>query len=245
MFALQRRREDALHGRPRIAKIRRRRKSKKVPTPFCLLDQKQKFCIEDAISVVRISSTPLIESYRERIAKVHRELGISPDYETVRNLVPQVEATELCSVGFDMYGRERFLIGEAVEAWDGMQKRARESGIELILFSAFRSVEYQRDLIVKELAKPRALDEVLRVLAAPGYSEHHTGRAVDLTTTEMPPLREEFESTPAFQWLMTHAQEFRFSLSFPRGNRYGFIYEPWHWAYAAQEPVCTYNGIQS
>ena len=33
------------------------------------------------------------------------------------------------------------------------------------------------------------------------------------------------------QWLQTHAPDHGFVLSYPRGNRYGYIYEPWHWCY--------------
>ena len=43
-------------------------------------------------------------------------------------------------------------------------------------------------------------------IAAPGYSEHHTGRAVDLTTPACDPLAEEFENTQAFDWLHLNAK---------------------------------------
>ena len=70
----------------------------------------------------------------------------------------------------------------------------------------------------------------MTVSAAPGYSEHHTGRAVDIATPGSRPLTEEFEDSAAFHWLNENAADFGFSMSYPRDNRYGFIYEPWHWA---------------
>ena len=45
------------------------------------------------------------------------------------------------------------------------------------------------------------------------------------------PLDEAFESTAAYAWLAKHARRFGFSLSYPRGNPEGFLYEPWHWRY--------------
>ena len=33
-------------------------------------------------------------------------------------------------------------------------------------------------------------------------------------------------------WLASHAGEFGFSMSYPRGNPHGIVYEPWHWLYA-------------
>ena len=73
------------------------------------------------------------------------------------------------------------------------------------------------------------MEQILRVSAAPGYSEHHSGRAVDVTTPGCAPLTGEFESTAAFAWLAAHARDFGFVLTYPRDNRYGVIYEPWHW----------------
>lgn len=62
-----------------------------------------------------------------------------------------------------------------------------------------------------------------------GYSEHHSGCAVDICSNDRFKLSESFEETDAFEWLMSHAQTFGFSLSYPRNNDKGIIYEPWHW----------------
>ncbi|HEY4990089.1 MAG TPA: D-alanyl-D-alanine carboxypeptidase family protein, partial [Opitutaceae bacterium] len=71
-----------------------------------------------------------------------------------------------------------------------------------------------------------------KVNAAPGYSEHHTGRAVDIGVPDEPPLEEGFALTQAFSWLTAHAREFGFALSYACGNPQGIAYEPWHWLYA-------------
>jgi D-alanyl-D-alanine carboxypeptidase len=86
-------------------------------------------------------------------------------------------------------------------------------------------------LILGKLAKGRSIDEVLTVNAPPGCSEHHSGRAVDVGCAGTAPLEESFETTPAFAWLQRHAAAFGFSLSYPRGNRHGYLYEPWHWCH--------------
>jgi zinc D-Ala-D-Ala carboxypeptidase len=72
---------------------------------------------------------------------------------------------------------------------------------------------------------------VLRINAPPGYSEHHTGRAVDLGTAGCAALDQAFAQTPAFAWLQRHAQRFGFYLSYPRDNAEGYLYEPWHWCF--------------
>jgi D-alanyl-D-alanine carboxypeptidase len=71
----------------------------------------------------------------------------------------------------------------------------------------------------------------LRVNAIPGYSEHHTGRALDLHTGEAEPLSETFELEPAFAWLQEHALTYGFTMSYPKNNELGIAYEPWHWCY--------------
>jgi hypothetical protein len=44
-------------------------------------------------------------------------------------------------------------------------------------------------------------------------------------------IEEEFEHSQAFQWLIQNAHKFGFRLSYPRGNKFGIAYEPWHWFY--------------
>ncbi|MET0071956.1 MAG: D-alanyl-D-alanine carboxypeptidase family protein [Candidatus Thiodiazotropha sp.] len=41
---------------------------------------------------------------------------------------------------------------------------------------------------------------------------------------------------PAFTWLHDHAHRFGFDLSFPQGNEFGYVYEPWHWCFTELRP---------
>jgi len=91
-------------------------------------------------------------------------------------------------------------------------------------------VRYQADLIRKKLAAGQSIEAILRVNAAPGFSEHHTGRAVDVATPGTRPLTEEFDASPAFDWLRQHAGRYGFAMPYGRDNVYGFAYEPWHWS---------------
>jgi zinc D-Ala-D-Ala carboxypeptidase len=118
-----------------------------------------------------------------------------------------------------------------------MHEAAKVDGIELLLVSAFRGVDYQRAIFDRKLSQGATLDEILHVNAAPGYSEHHTGRAVDIATRGCPPLTEAFETTEAFAWLREHADCFGFEMSYPRDNPFGIAYEPWHWAMKRGEAV--------
>ncbi|HSX61652.1 MAG TPA: M15 family metallopeptidase [Tahibacter sp.] len=160
-----------------------------------------------------------------------RELGVPADYGRRRALRATREPAHLAFAGYDIHARPQWLTPRAARAWLRMRHAAALGQIELQLVSAFRSIEYQVGIIERKLARGQDMAQILAVSAAPGYSEHHTGRAIDLTTPGFAALEEEFEQSPAFRWLVKNAAEFGFSLSFPRGNRHGITYEPWHWCW--------------
>ncbi len=167
---------------------------------------------------------------------LHRELNIPADYAERTGLphYREVPLSELVVAQLDEAGRPLVLTRPAANALASMKAAALSDGIELLPFSGFRSYVYQRGLIAAKLSKGIAIDEILRILAAPGYSEHHTGEAVDITSQGCPPAEEVFESTVAYSWLREHAQRFGFTESFPRGNPHSLVYEPWHWRYNAR-----------
>lgn len=174
------------------------------------------------------------DNYAARIADELRALSLPDTYALERQLSLQREAMELVTVRVLKDGRELKLAPVAASAWMAMVTAAAADTVTLLLISGFRSVEHQRLIVERKLAAGNTLAEILNVNAAPGYSEHHTGRAVDIGTPECPPLLEEFERTPAFAWLIRRAEGFGFRLSYPRGNPHGVIYEPWHWFYFGQ-----------
>lgn len=169
------------------------------------------------------------EGYRQRIQEVHKHLGIPENYEELYHLSLQHEAEHLIDAGYDMFGRSQQMEPIAFKHWVTMRDAAMNDDVQLLLVSAFRSVEYQATIIEKKLEKGMTMGEILTTSAAPGYSEHHTGRALDLTTVDSPPLLESFDETPAFRWLCENAKRFGFVMSYPKESENKIIYEPWHW----------------
>jgi D-alanyl-D-alanine carboxypeptidase len=167
-------------------------------------------------------------------------LKIPTDYAARRRLNIHVEATELVSLASGFAGRDIRLGPGTATAWKRMHDAARGAGIALLAVSGFRSIERQTEIIQRKVLAGETLDSVLRTMAAPGYSEHHTGRAVDIAVPGEPPLTEAFELTQAFGWLSAHGLEFEFRLSYPRNNPHGFIYEPWHWFFQSRVGQLTF-----
>ena len=162
--------------------------------------------------------------------KIHQELGIPDDYASLRSLPYWEEASELIEVGQNLVGRMQQLTPVAAAKWQQMVATASGDGIRLIIVSGFRSFEYQAELIRRKLEKGQPIDEILTVNAAPGYSEHHSGAAVDIATPGSRPLTDEFDQSAAFSWLSGRAADFGFQMTYPADNPWGICYEPWHWA---------------
>jgi len=168
----------------------------------------------------------------ERIRSILTSLEIPADVIPARSLVLHPEAQELVVAATGDDGREYLLEPAAAVKWREMSAAALSDGVVIKIGSAFRSVDRQAEIIRAKLAEGLSLDTVLCVNAPPGYSEHHSGRAIDVTSDEgEAPLEPEFEKTRAFRWLSKNAGRFGFFLSYPVGNPYGYDYEPWHWCF--------------
>ena len=167
------------------------------------------------------------------LRELHSELGIPENYGLDGTRPLFEEATDLVDVGPNLVGRMQRLTPVTASRWTDMQAAAAGDGVILIIVSGFRSIDYQARLIRKKINAGQSITDILQVNAAPGHSEHHTGLAVDIATPGSRPLTEEFEDSEAFRWLGVNASRFGFSMSYPRDNPWGIVYEPWHWAQKA------------
>ena len=115
-------------------------------------------------------------------------LGITETYCRSLPLPMYDEEAALVPAGTDIYGRTIKMTQDTLDQWHLMFDAAKNEGVELQIVSAFRSLQYQHDLIKRKLDTGRALEDILLFNTPPGFSEHHTGRALDLTTPHTPPL---------------------------------------------------------
>ena len=132
------------------------------------------------------------------------------------------------------YQRFESLAPEAGKALMKMIYAAREEGIWIVPVSGFRTIDFQEKLFQRQIQRQGSPEAAAKLTAPPGYSEHHTGFAVDLTdgnSSYKEDITLAFANTPAFKWLTRRAGEFGFELSFPENNPQGVSYEPWHWRF--------------
>ncbi len=122
----------------------------------------------------------------------------------------------------------------AAQKFQAMVVAARAKGVVLVPISGFRSTASQQQLFFDVKAeRGQVATKRATVSAPPGYSEHHTGYAIDIGDAAVPAtnLSPKFEQTKAFKWLNANAARFSFEMSFPKNNPQGVTYEPWHWRY--------------
>ncbi len=175
------------------------------------------------------SSLPL-HRLRDRL----HGLGLdADDYGTRSGLALEPEPMWLAFAGFDRYRRPLWLHPNAARAWLRMRAAAYADGIVLEAISGYRSHDYQLGIFERKRARGQSIAQILTVNAAPGYSEHHSGCALDIGAPGEPPAEESFERTAAFAWLCANAPADGARLSYPRDNPHGIVYEPWHWRFIA------------
>lgn len=188
--------------------------------------------LEDAVHGRRRAAPAPVPLPLQRLHEHLQRLGLDDGYGERTGLPLVAEPAVLQLAGFDRYRRPLWLSRGAARGWQRMRQAAALEGIALDAISGYRSHDYQLGIFERKLARGQSVEQILTVNAAPGYSEHHGGDALDIGTPGEPPAEESFERTPAFAWLRRHAGDFGFAMSYPRDNPHGIVYEPWHWRWA-------------
>ena len=134
----------------------------------------------------------------------------------------------------------------AAGALRGMIEAAHEDEVDLVLISTYRSFEKSewnfnekvKALLADGLTQAQAETEAQRWVARPGMSEHNTGLALDVVSSDYfdvygRALETAFEGYRGFQWLYENCANHGFILRYPAGKEQitGIHYEPWHYRY--------------
>lgn len=143
----------------------------------------------------------------------------------------------LRDVNVSTNGNSVQLQDEAASALEQMFTAAQNEGIYLICASGYRSEEYQAELY-NMYASRDGTDAADEYSSRPGYSDHQTGLAADISDhDEATFLTTDMINTPEGQWLYQHAHEYGFILRYPEGKEAitGYEFEPWHYRYVGVE----------
>ena len=135
------------------------------------------------------------------------------------------------------------------DAANEMLADAKKAGLHVIICSAYRSVERQKnvfdesmkDRIKKGMGYWEAYCDTVKSVAEPGESEHALGLALDLISNQYTELDERQETTAEAKWLKENCHKYGFIIRYPSGkdSYTGYKYEPWHIRYVGVT-VATY-----
>ena len=161
---------------------------------------------------------------------IYNKVGIDTNLLLIdRDLV--IQETDLKFIGKDIYGRKQYLSADAASAWKDMEEAAKNSGINLLFVSGFRSYSYQASIIKRKIDRGLLIEDILKYNKLPGFSEHHSGRAIDITNSPNAGLSDDFVYTDEYRWLLDNCDRFGFRLTYKEGNNTDIMFEPWHWYY--------------
>ncbi|MGL5347356.1 MAG: M15 family metallopeptidase [Peptostreptococcaceae bacterium] len=188
-----------------------------------------------------IEEEPIVEEYvvnnvetsqhinYENVVLVNRENEVGKEY------IPS-DLVELEVKFLNNNTHNNLLKKEAATQLEKMFEDAKKEGINLLAVSGYRSYEYQKKLYENKVRKA-GKKEADRYVAMPGTSEHQTGLAIDLLSTEYKKLNKGFENTNAYRWLCENIDEYGFIIRYQKGKESitGYEFEPWHFRYVGKD----------
>ena len=133
---------------------------------------------------------------------------------------------------------------EAYKNYKKLKKELEEDGVTIELDSVYRSVQDQQNLWDEwSNDSEKGLDYVKKFVAVPGYSEHHTGLAVDICIRKDGELiydnDEMIAERDIFAKIHEKLSKYGFILRYLEGREdsTGYTYEPWHLRYVGSVEV--------
>ena len=131
---------------------------------------------------------------------------------------------------------------EAYEKFKELKSALEKDGVIIELDSVYRSVKRQQELW-DEFTIKYGEDYVKKYVAVPGYSEHHTGLAIDICLRKDGELIYENDDMIAekeiFSKIHAKLSDYGFILRYLEGRDdiTGYSYEPWHLRYVGSTKI--------
>lgn len=121
---------------------------------------------------------------------------------------------------------------ETARAFGDLQRCLDRAGLRVEPLSGYRTYATQQR-IWNDFLRERGVEYTVRHVARPGYSEHQTGLALDVTLYDQHGSAIEGKHAPEYDLMFPRLHEFGFILRYPEGKEAitGYAYEPWHIRY--------------
>lgn len=122
-----------------------------------------------------------------------------------------------------------------------MVANAQKAGVDLRVWSPFRSYAIQKDLFQKQVARVGGDEaKAATVVARPGTSEHNTGLCADFNMAS-----DLFETTEMYKWMKENAEDYGFIMRYSKEKqeKTGVIHESWHWRFVGIKAAKEMNSL--
>ncbi|MCM1984810.1 M15 family metallopeptidase [Lyngbya confervoides] len=170
-------------------------------------------------------------AYQSALVEQARFTPITPLQYGHRQTVPAERSQLQRLPGAGPGQRDEYLRPEAAQAWFQMQRAARAAGIQLAIADSYRTEAEQARLFARQVQRRGNRVAAAQWSAPPGYSEHHTGYALDLAGSDISGLLHPVQDRAVWQWVQQHGPAYGWEISFQAGNPFGITPEPWHIRY--------------
>ena len=165
-----------------------------------------------------------------KLLLINRENPIPKDYkDSIETTLVKVD--ENFSVPLEKETAEKYL---------QLKEYLASLGIRVDVFSGYR-FQGTQERIWRESVAAHGEAHTRQYVAQPGYSEHQTGLALDLSLYDVKNDKVEDDDAEAYSALFPHLHKFGFILRYPEGkeNVTGYSFEPWHIRYVGVEAACV------
>ena len=178
--------------------------------------------------------TPFYENYESTDTSKDTLMIVNKHYKIENNYKPDNLVTVLSEHGYPNKIR-----ADVYEEFKKMYNAAKNDNISIFIASPYRSYSDQNALYTYYV-NTDGKQNADTYSARPGFSEHHTGLAMDLIPEYGLDL-DTFENSDGFKWMQENAYKYGFILRYPKDKEYitGYIYEPWHYRYVGISAATT------
>jgi D-alanyl-D-alanine carboxypeptidase len=159
-----------------------------------------------------------------------RSYGLPVEYAP-DDLIPASAA------GFTGVSGNRLISARILDDLAAMHAAMTDAGLTILLDSAYRSYATQVTTFDRWVAQLGTAEALARS-ARPGHSEHQLGTALDITSPGWGGRFGDWAAdSPEGAWLVEHAWEYGFVMSYPWDSEPEtcFSYEPWHYRWIGRD----------
>lgn len=195
-------------------------------------DYHEKTSYEDVIALVNVHANAgwYNETYKSNINDnysilVNKFYYLDNDYERID--------LQNISLQYSYSGNKAASI--VIENFEEMRNSANnELDVHLMINSSYRPYKSQEEIYNEY--KKISLKYADSYAARPGFSEHQTGLAIDITSLEHKTAKE-FKESVEYEWLKNNCYKYGFILRYPEGKEHitGYNTESWHFRYVGNE----------